>query len=110
MTYLWGEVVRWVDDTQPGVVEVCFTDVDGERWSIIDKTAMFGTDQALGSDVWIGPDSPFPFPAEIDCTVLTGAGTGEEEIVTVSIWLPHHLETTCGQREFRVRADQLGEG
>ncbi|WP_416874208.1 hypothetical protein [Kitasatospora sp. SC0581] len=110
MVYLWGEAVRWVDDEpQPGVVEVCFTDADGRRWSIIGKTAMFGTDQALGPGAWIEADSPFPFPADIDCTVLGPAAGRADEVVTVSIWQPHHLQTVCGRREFPMRRDQLFE-
>ncbi|MFI6156967.1 hypothetical protein ACIBCA_30265 [Kitasatospora sp. NPDC051170] len=110
MVYLWGEAIRWVDDEpQPGVVEVRFTDVDGRWWSIVDKTAMFGADQALGRGVWIEPDSPFPFPVTIDCTVLNTTGTAEDEIATISTALPWALETPCGRHEFRVRRHQLCE-
>ncbi|MER7767801.1 hypothetical protein [Kitasatospora sp. NPDC096140] len=106
MTYLRGEAVRWVEDGCPGWVEVCFTDADGRRWSVIDKTAMFGTEQALGPDAWLDVDSPYPVPVEIDCTVLE---TGPDGVATVSIHRPHGLETVCGQREFRVRRDRLVE-
>ncbi|WP_031065455.1 hypothetical protein [Streptomyces sp. NRRL WC-3742] len=110
MAYLWGEAIRWVDDEpQPGMVEVRFADVDGARWSIIAKTPCFGTHSALGPDSWIEEDSPFPFPVEIECTVLNAIGTGDDEVVTVSFEFPHYLEILSGRNEFRVGRHQLGE-
>ncbi|MFJ9774210.1 hypothetical protein ACIRVF_23700 [Kitasatospora sp. NPDC101157] len=98
MVQLGGEAVRWVDDGCPGVVEVRFPDADGRRWSVIDKTTMFG------ATVRLDADSPYPVPVEIDCTVLDA---GDDDVVTVSTWRPHHLETVCGRSEFRVRREQL---
>ncbi|MFJ9695763.1 hypothetical protein [Kitasatospora sp. NPDC101183] len=110
MTFIRGEAVRWVgDDPQPGLVEVRFTDADGIRRPIVAKTPNFDTDEALGPGTWIGSDSPFPFPALFDCIALTTDGTGDDEIVTVSLDFPYYTEGACDPTEFRVWRNQLGE-
>ncbi len=59
-----------MSDTQPGVIEVEFTDVDGVTHSLIDKLPIFGVPDDLG------PDSVYPVPAEIGVDLVERLGDG----------------------------------
>ncbi|NKY28313.1 hypothetical protein [Nocardia gamkensis] len=68
MAVIWGKAVRWVSDTQPGVIEVEFTDADGVTHSLIDKLPIFGAPDDLG------PDSAYPVPVEIGVNLVEQVG------------------------------------
>ncbi|WP_229929251.1 hypothetical protein [Kitasatospora xanthocidica] len=96
------EAVRWVDDEPfPGIVEVQFTDAGGRRWSLIDKTPIFGGGMDLDSD------SVYPVEVTVDCVVRECSGPPDNDgIVTVST-SPHGVATPDGCEEFTVRRDQI---
>ncbi|MEU1996772.1 hypothetical protein ABZ511_20150 [Nocardia gamkensis] len=67
MAMIWGNAVRWVSDTQPGVIEVQFTDADGVTHSLIDKVWIFGADD-------LRSDSAYPVPVEIGVDLVEQVG------------------------------------
>ncbi|MFI9635851.1 hypothetical protein ACIHAX_24490 [Nocardia sp. NPDC051929] len=68
MATIRGKAVRWVSDTQPGVIAVEFTDVDGVTHTLIDKLPIFGVSDDLG------PDSVYPVPVEIGVELVERVG------------------------------------
>jgi hypothetical protein len=57
------QIVRFVDDYQPGIVECEFTDAGGRAHRLIDKAPIF-TVSALTAD------SPYPQPGAVRCKLL----------------------------------------
>ena len=89
--------VRWVsDEPQPGLVEVELTDADGNRWSFVDKCAIFSAD-------WTEPSHP-PSTAGIRCTVV---GPIDAPVVTIDTSRPDSVESTDGMSTFRVPLQAL---
>ena len=99
------EIVRWVsDEPQPGIVEVQLTDAYGRCWSFLDKVAIFDADGSAGAD------SVYPVASVIACEVLgTSVADDGREIVSITTLRSWGVESTDGQSEFHVAADQLIE-
>jgi hypothetical protein len=57
-----AQAVGWVDDSQPGWVEVDLTDRHGTVWTFRDKVPVVTTEILL-------PDTDYPVPIEMDCAV-----------------------------------------
>jgi hypothetical protein len=97
--------VRWVDDEpHPGLVEVVFTEADGQRRKLVDKVAVF--DDANR----IRPQGPFPVSVDVRCEVISEASVRGTQVVTISTARPWGLETPDGQSEFQVLPQQLTHG
>jgi hypothetical protein len=96
------EAVRWVDDEPfPGIVEVQFADAAGQRWSLIDKTAIFTRSAELA------PSSDYPVEVTVACVPLGSADRlADDEPVTVSL-TPDGVTTPDGQDTFTVNRSQL---
>lgn len=89
------EAVRWVsDEPQPGLVQVAFIDVDGNRHAFIDKVPIFTT------ECWQAT-SAFPAEAVIRVRVVRD---GEPIVVSTDV---DGVESIDGQSEFRVGSHQL---
>jgi hypothetical protein len=101
--YLRAQIVRWVSDDQPGVIECRFRDRFGKEWSIITKLPIVSD-----ADIW--RDSEFPQPAFVACEVvsrsLDNAGVEFAEITTSVPW---GIEATDGSANFQVFEHQLTE-
>ena len=97
MPNLRVQIVRFVDEHQPGFVECQFRDADGQMHSIIDKLPCF-TSADLRSD------SEYPQPGEVKCRAL---GLPVHGVVTVTLAEPNAVEATDGRSEFVVSEGDL---
>lgn len=103
MPWIRVQIVRWVDDHQPGWVECHFVDAAGAEHRLVEKAPVL-TDEPLGAA------SSYPRPGGVACTVLSRARGGDgHELVTVDTDRPWGLRATDGATRFVVRADQLHE-
>jgi hypothetical protein len=95
------DIVRFVDEAQPGVVECVLTDVWGMVHVFIDKVPIF-------TKANLTENSLYPQRGVIACSVLRRWHEhGDREIVTVDTSDPWHVESTEGQTQFDVLASQL---
>ena len=101
MHFISANIIRFVDDHQPGWVECEFYDADGHRHILTDKVPIF-TDKMLDAD------SNYPAPGEIPCEVLNRFqdATGRS-LACVSTDKPCSLESTEGLSEFTIPASLL---
>jgi hypothetical protein len=101
MPSLRVEIVRFVDEYQPGVVACEFTDATGNRHTIVDKVPMFSSEQ-----LW--SDSKYPTTGDVRCTILSSwhNSTGQN-LSQITIDKPDGLEASNGLSEFVVLASQI---
>ncbi|HKO14310.1 MAG TPA: hypothetical protein VJV22_20235 [Acidobacteriaceae bacterium] len=97
MPSLRVQIVRFVDEHQPGFVECQFRDADGQMHSIIDKLPCF-----TSADLW--SDSEYPQPGEVECRVL---GVPADGTVKITLAQPEAVEATDGRSEFVVAEGDL---
>jgi hypothetical protein len=89
------EIVRWVAaEPQPGLVEAVLIDMDGKRWSFIQKDVYFTTEPVL-------PSSAFPIAGAFPCEVVS---VGEDGVVTVDTG---DFESEDGVSQLRVPASSI---
>ncbi len=101
MPYLRIQIVRFVDEQQPGFVAGEFTDTQGCRHTIIDKVPVIGV-----TDLW--SDSKYPQPGAAKCEILERLQDGEgRKLSRITIDKPWSLESVDGQTEFVVFDEQL---
>jgi hypothetical protein len=101
--FLRAQIIRWVDDYQPGIVECRFTDALGQEWSVIEKLPIL-TDANLWSD------SEFPQPAFIACQIIRrDRDDVGHEVASIDTQNPWAIEATDGTTSFRVFARDLTE-
>jgi hypothetical protein len=93
MANLRVQIVRFVDDYFPGIVECQFQDADGQLHSIVGKIPYFTVAQ-----LW--SDSEYPQPGEAECQLLGPSMNGAVRISLAE-------ETTDGKSEFVVRESDL---
>src|SRR5262249_4103055 len=98
MDELQVEIVRFVEECQPNIVEAKFFDSEGHCHTFVDKSAIFTMDCSLDAA------SKYPQPGVIRCRVLARwqvpAG---HDVVRVTT----EIESTEGVSEFVVLATQL---
>ncbi|MEM7234189.1 MAG: hypothetical protein AAF517_18570 [Planctomycetota bacterium] len=97
MPHLSLEIVRFLDDHQPGFVECRLIDAHGREWMFHEKIPVL-----TAEDLW--KDSEYPRPGSIQCEVL---GPTSEGFLTISTETPDHVEAIDGTQRFEVRRDQL---
>ena len=103
-TYVRAEIVKWVSDDFPGIVECRFADRFGREWVVVEKLPIL-TDGDLRSN------SRLPQPALIACEVLEGGqDDAGREITHVTIKTPLAIEATDGTTSFQLYAEQLQYG
>jgi hypothetical protein len=96
--YLLLNIVRYVDDCQPGVVACEFRDSDGHLHTLIDKVPIF-TSRLLE------PDSPYPQIGSTQCEILQSfQDEGGRLLVRVK-----SIESTEGVSEFVVSAEHVSD-
>jgi hypothetical protein len=98
MPQLRVQVVQFFAPDQPGVVECEFLDFESVVHRLLEKIPVVTTSE-------LGPDSNYPQPGNLCCEVL-------ERIVdptgrTIAKIRLDGVETTDGQSEFMVWADQI---
>lgn len=101
VSFLQVNIVRFVDESQPGLVACEFVDANGVIRTIIDKVPIFTADS-------LDQDSPYPQRGEARCEVLRSFEdlTGRS-LVQVSLARPDGLETTEGLAEHVVFAEAV---
>ena len=98
MRYLLLNIVRYVDDCQPGVVACELRDWDGRLHTLIDKVPIF-------TNSLLGQDSRYPQTGSTECEVLqTFQDQSGRALVRVRT-----IESTEGISEFVVLADQISD-
>jgi hypothetical protein len=95
------QIVRFVDDRQPGWVACEFKDAEGRRHTLIDKIPIFTSED-------LRPDSSYPKPGTMPCQVVGRwrDSTGRE-LVRISTAKPLDNNSTDGLSEFVVEAAHL---
>jgi len=95
------QIVRFVDDDQPGWVACEFVDAEGRRHELIDKVPIF-------SDVMLDETSTYPQAGVARCTILgRWSDVNSRELVRVSTVKPDGIESTEGLSEFVVLSSQV---
>jgi hypothetical protein len=93
MDDLQVEIVRFVEECQPNIVEARFSDSEGRIHTFVDKSAIFTTDWSLDAS------SKYPQPGVIRCDILSRYHSSDgREMVRVRT----EVESTEGISEFIV--------
>jgi hypothetical protein len=95
------QIVRFVDECQPGIVECEFDDAKGRRHTLVDKVPIFSADL-------LDADSAYPQPGLARCTIVrTWCDVHGRELLTVNTADPDGIESTEGLTEFVVTRSQI---
>jgi hypothetical protein len=100
MPSLTVDIVRFVDEHQPGFVECKLVDVNNEVHFFIEKAPVVSTE-----DLW--STSTYPRSGSIGCEILNSWNEGSTGLVKVTTEKPWSVESTSGETEFIVLASQL---
>jgi hypothetical protein len=92
------EIVRYVDDWQPGLIECYFTDANGRQWLFIEKVPVV-------TDAQLDAQSLYPQRGFIACEVFAAGVDG----VTINTCRPWGIESTDGQTQFEVLPQSVVE-
>jgi hypothetical protein len=96
-------IIRYVDDSQPGIVECKLVDARGREWTVIEKVPVV-------SLVDLDASSNYPQPGVIGCLVVERRQQADgREVVTISTEKPWDIESTTGETRFDVVPEQLIE-
>ena len=98
------QIVRFLDEAQPGIVACTFRDAQHEIHTIIDKLSIF-TETRLWSD------SEYRQPGLARCEVLERLVEGERgsQVARVTIARPDNLESVTGISEFLVLEAEISD-
>ncbi len=95
------QIVRYVDDHQPGWVESQFVDAKGQCHTFRDKVPGFTAEH-------LGPESAYPQPGQVRCEALSQSQDAlERTLIHISTARPDDIESTEGLSEFEVLSEQL---
>jgi hypothetical protein len=95
------QIVRFVDDAQPGVVAAEFVDAVGRRHTLFGSVPMF-------TEARLNAVSAYPQPGAARCEILLRRLDAQKrEIVRISTLRPDAIESTEGLSEFEVLSPQL---
>ena len=101
MHQLAVQIMRFVDNAQPGWVACEFEDAEGRRHELIDKVPIF-------SDVMLDETSTYPQAGGARCTILDRwSDVNSRELVRVSTVKPDGIESIEGLSEFVVLSSQV---
>jgi hypothetical protein len=97
------DIVRFVDETHPGIVECSFHDAFGRLHKLVDKLPLF-TEERLWTN------SSFPQPGLARCEVLERLlDVQGRKVARLTIARPDYLESVDGLSEFEVLESQISE-
>ena len=92
------QIVGFVDEANPGIVECHFRDAEARVHRIIEKIQV-----VTDADLW--SDSKYPQPGFVDCIILERIPNPDgPNVVRIRT-----LESTTGQSEFVVNESDLAE-
>ena len=76
MTHAKIEIIRFVDDAQPGWVEAVLVDAWKQKWSFVQKTPSF-------TDGYLDAESEYPIEAVLQCKIVGGYLDRDERLVAI---------------------------
>jgi hypothetical protein len=94
---LAADIVRFVDESQPGWVKCEFVDAEGQRHTLIDKVPIFTVDG-------LNETSEYPRPGQVRCELITQMagrrrkGTSTRYYRSAGRCQLHYLWTRLGRR------------
>jgi hypothetical protein len=92
-------IVRFVDETQPGIVECEFTDAYQRAHRLVDKVPIFSE-----RNLW--KDSQYPQPGTVDCRIdAVFSDALGRELARITIGCPD--ESVDGETEFVVERSRI---
>ena len=95
------QIVRYVEDYFPGIVECELLDAAGSVHTFIEKGPVV-------SDKWPGPEDKYPMSGIIRCEILERWHDPEgRDLVRVTTEQPDYVETKNGMMEFVVLSSQV---
>lgn len=97
MTAVKVEIVRFVDEHQPGFVEVELVDAAGRVHTFVEKVPVV-TEEALSAD------SKYPCNGVIRCQVV---GDTKDGLVQIDTGQPDGVESLEGETRFAVASSEL---
>jgi hypothetical protein len=98
------DIVRWVEDYQPGIVACEFVDAQGCLHSFVGKVPIFSTEDTLDAN------STYPRRGALRCTVLSRwRDVAGPDLVRINIAEPDGQESTEGFEEFVVPSAQVSQ-
>lgn len=96
-----ADITRLADSSQPGFVELVFTDALGRLHRFVEKIPVVTTDS-------LDETSSYPRPSTIECVIVAHGVDGiGGRIITVDTSEPWHIASTSGESTFVVRPEQL---
>ena len=95
------QIVRYVEDYFPGIVECELLDVAGHVHTFIEKGPVV-------SDKWPGPEDKYPMNGNIRCEILEKWRDPDgRDLVRVTTEKPDYVETKDGMMEFVLLSSQV---
>ena|ERR1700722_15152475 len=92
------QIVRFVDEADPGFVECELLDAHGRRWLFVEKGPVVTSDYLTAQD-------SYPRPGVIACAILGRTG----QIAHIDTASPWGIESTQGETKFDVQDELLVE-
>jgi hypothetical protein len=95
------EIVRYVDDSQPGWVEARLQDASGREWVFVEKVPIL-------TAAPLSAESDYPQPGVIACEVIRSwRDESGREVHAINTAIPWGVEAQGGVSRFNVLAEQL---
>ena len=95
------QIIRYVEDYFPGIVECELVDAAGRLHTFVEKGPVV-------SDEWPGPEDSYPKGGVIRCEILEQWYDQDgRDLVRVTTEQPDHVETKEGIKEFIVLSSQV---
>ena len=96
------EIIRFVDASQPGFVELKLIDASGQEHFFIEKVPVVTLEN-------LDADSSYPRRGVIACCIVEKKPVDNREVFRVNTEAPWGIESTTGETEFDVFPRQLFE-
>ena len=94
------EIIRFIDDSQPGWVECRLVDAWQREWLFEEKVPIVTSE-------YLGSESSYPAQGAIDCIVIGRKTIGPQEVVTIDTSKPWSVNSVGGETCFDVLPDNL---
>ena len=95
------EIVRYVDDSQPGWVEARLRDASGREWAFVEKVPVL-------TETPLNAGSAYPQPGVIACEVVESwVDERGREVHVIDTSTPWGVEAQGGVTRFAVLAGQV---
>jgi hypothetical protein len=93
-------ITKLVEDSLPALVEFSLTDIYGKNWLFIDKAPVITLDD-------ITKETVLPKIGQMAVEVIKEWDHDGEKVVTINTAKPWDIESTEGQQQFDVLAEQI---